>query len=63
MYKAGKTTFKHKKDYEAFLLQSALDTLAYLKQRCPNETDVVEAVKNDLKKILAVNKSNLKQSK
>jgi hypothetical protein len=27
MYKAGKTTFKHKKDYEAFLLQSALDTL------------------------------------
>jgi hypothetical protein len=61
MYKAGKATFKHKKDYEAFLLQSALDTLAYLKQRCPNETDVVEAVENDLKKILAINKSNLKK--
>lgn len=61
MYKAGKATFKHKKDYEAFLLQSALDTLAYLKQTCPDQTDVIETVENDLKKVLAVNKSPLKK--
>lgn len=60
MYKTGKTSFKYKKDYKAFLLQSALDTLVYLKQRCPNETDVIEAIENDLKKIVAVSKSNPK---
>lgn len=61
MYKYGKVKFKHKKDFESYLLQSAIHTLEYLKQRCPDETDVIETVENDLNKILALNKSPLKK--
>jgi hypothetical protein len=62
MYSIGKTRFKHKEDYQAYLLQGILNQLEYLATLNLHtyQKDVCKSIAKDSKRILKTIDSPLK---
>ncbi len=63
MYSIGKTRFKNKEDYQAYLLQGVLNQLEYLAtlNLHPYQKEVVKSIAKDTKRILKTIDSPLKK--
>ena len=63
MYSIGKTRFKNKEDYQAYLLQGVLHQLQYLAtlNLHPYQKEVAKSITKDAKRILKTIDSQLKK--